>query len=245
MSVQDILPLLGVAVEVEELVGWAVGPPGAGILRGGVLAELGRGVPAVWVAGKALHQLEAALAQRRVVEHLVHVVEKLGARARSGFHQIGPLADAVDVVDGGRSAGRLHEGGEPVHDVDQLVVADVAAALQDGGSVDEGGGPGAALPQRDLAAPQRPVAGRLLGGTPVVRGEEQEGVVGQPPLLQRCDDLVHSLVQGSQHAALGPPIAVRDVVAVGVHVPLQGLHGGEGRLDMSELRRHSGIGRLN
>ena len=222
VGVQDVVSLLGVDVQIEELIIRTVVPPGVDLLCDHIHQLRGR-EPAVRVAGITLHQLEAALAEGGVVAHLVHVVEELLTRSRTAAQQVPPLAHAVDVGDGGSSASRLHQGRVPVHDVNQLVVGRVVL-LKQPGCVHEASRASAAFPDGDLGSPQGPVGGGFVNGSPVVRGEDNEGVVHQTSLLQRLGDVVHGLVHGGDHPALGPSVRVVDVGAVLVHVPLRNLH---------------------
>ena len=70
------------------------------------------------------------------------------------------------------------------------------------------------FPQRGLGAPQGPVGGALLGGPPVVRGEDEEGVVGQTGLLQGPAHVAYRLVHRRHHAAVHAPRSLLHVRAV-------------------------------
>ena len=63
-----------------------------------------------------------------------------------------------------------------------------------------------------------------MNGSPVVRHEDDESVVHHASLLQSLCDVVHGLVHGGDHPALGAPIRVVDVGAEVVLVPLRHLH---------------------
>ena len=63
-----------------------------------------------------------------------------------------------------------------------------------------------------------------MNGSPVVRHEDDESVVHHASLLQSLGDVVHGLVHGGDHPALGAPIRVVDVGAEVVLVPLRHLH---------------------
>ena len=69
------------------------------------------------------------------------------------------MVDPVQVRVLGAEAGYGEDGGVPVRHVEPEVAGQ--ALEQVGGGVDHGGGPGAALPQGVLHAPQRPVAGAV------------------------------------------------------------------------------------
>ena len=70
----------------------------------------------------------------------------------------------------------------------------------------EGGSPGAALPQGALGAPQRQVAPPVAHAAPVVRGEDDGGVVILPAGLEGVHHLPNGLVHCGQHGQHQQPL---------------------------------------
>lgn len=72
------------------------------------------------------------------------------------------------------------------------------------------------FPQSGLGAPERPVAGGLVGRPAVVGREEDDGVVQVAFLFQSPRDVGHSLVQGRDHTTAHAPVSVSHMRAVGL-----------------------------
>mmetsp|Transcript_29208 Transcript_29208/g.50473 ORF Transcript_29208/g.50473 Transcript_29208/m.50473 type:complete len:394 (-) Transcript_29208:371-1552(-) len=185
------------------------------VLRGHVV----RRVPAGHVDGVAHHQLVVPPPQPHdhVVLLRLHRVQHLvpGPRAdRAGRRQRAPLVVPVQVaprrgdpwdVPRLEPQGALQQRGEPVRDMEQVVVGGAADRAGQQRRVHKGVHLHAALVDRVLLPPQRLVAAHVVRAPAVVRGDHDDRVVVHAVRLQVVHQVGEHLVHRHQHLAHHPP----------------------------------------
>mmetsp|Transcript_17204 Transcript_17204/g.23640 ORF Transcript_17204/g.23640 Transcript_17204/m.23640 type:complete len:330 (-) Transcript_17204:479-1468(-) len=215
---QQVLLLAGVRPRVEHV---RLPRRGVEVLRAGLhvrVLHLGR---VARVPGFPRNELEVPVArphrQRRpvlrgvVVVRVLDVVQDAGARgrrARRGLaRQRRPLVHAVQrLQERAVNAQHAHDRGQPVAHVHQLLVGGAAGRLGEEGGVDEGRHAQAALPERVLAPPQRPVVAPVVRAPTIVASHNQHGVVPHALRLQCGHQPAHAQVKGRRQLAHPSPV---------------------------------------
>ena len=155
------------------------------------------------------HEFPVAHADRAAVGHGVD--EDVFVRRGFAFGDHGPDVAAIErmrLME--RSAGEIHERGEPVHHVQRLV--DHGAGLDPAGPVCQGTNACAALVKRALLRSE-PAVGATADTeqAAVVAGEKDERVADEPAFLQRGYDALDLLIEALNHRGIDLALLVGEV----------------------------------